>query len=228
MLDHEAYAMLLLMGGAGPPVEYRAAASSGPGTSVTKPSGVTVGDLVLVWALDVNAVTPSLSTSGGSAWTLVDNDTNTSIFAVGKFALFAKVLTATDVANAWDLGTAADQGALAVRYTGNGATTVTKKTEADAGSNTGNLSASAAGFAKSSGHYGVLTFVLSTDEAANPTPPSGFTERSDAAYNSTCRAAAADNLFSYTDNAAVQWTTLSGAAGPSHSVHVLTVEITGP
>lgn len=209
----------------GPPVEFRTTASSAAGTSVTKPSGLEVGDLVIVMALNVDATTPALSTSGGSAWTLVDNTANISIFA-GKMAIFAKVMDATDVANAWTLGTSADEGALAIRYAGHGATTVTKKTK-DAAGSSADFDVTASGFVKAAGHYGAITFAISTDDAANLGPPTGFEERADAAFNSTTRLAFADRLYGYVDSASVTWTDFN-TTGLSQTGRVVVLEITGP
>ncbi len=178
--------------------------------AVTKPSGIQVSDLVLVHVEDtVTAVT--MNTSGGSSWPKIFM-TASGLNQDGD-ALFWKVLTATDVANAWDVSVGG-QGALSARYRGNGATAVTSKSTNNGGGSPMTLT----GFAKAANHYGVLSFVAGSSAF---TPPTGFDERYDAAPVSS-RIGLADRRAGYVDNAAVAWTVVSGSA------RGFLVEVTGP
>jgi hypothetical protein len=224
MQEHEVAFALLFAAGEGPPVEFANTATSGAGTSVTKPSGLAAGDLVIVWALQVDNTLATLTTSGGSAWTVVENYTWATAYPANhSMPIFAKVMTALDVTNAWNLGSAAVDGAMAIRYDGRGATTVTAKTSTATGSN-GDFDVTAAGFTKAAGHYGALTLAISTNVATDLVQPAGFTDRLNLGS-----VAVADRLTGYVDGAGATWTDFnSPPPGPTHLGRAILLEITGP
>jgi hypothetical protein len=210
----------------GPPVEFRAAASTGPATTViSKPSGLEVGDLVLVWALGVGAGT-TLSTATGSAWTIVHDSVSGHSVISSKMMVFSKVMTALDVSAAWNLTGLVAEGALALRYTGHGATTVTMKAALAVGGNV-NVSATLTGFTKSAGHYGLITLVIANDLTSVPVFTAGLTTRSDSVFNSNAKVAAADQQYGYVDGASVVVSNLNPAAPANHQAYAILLEITG-
>lgn len=207
-------------------LEYRANAfTAGGGTSVTKPAGVEVGDLVVVWAIDI-ATGATLTTTSGSAWSKqsvsAGGSTNGAVIA------FWKILNATDVANAWTLSSAAADGVQALRWRGNGANAVAvKATTSDGG---GNPTLTLAGFSKAAGHRGVIALFGQSQadpaagDGAGIAVPSGFTERRrDYSVPDGFSALIADRLGGYVDGAAVQFT--SAPAGPNKQGVLL--EVTG-
>jgi len=202
----------------GPPVEFVSTASTGSSgassATVTKPSGVAVGDLVLVLVDDTETAV-TLTTTSGSAWGKFFQAVS-GINSDGH-AVFWKILNATDVANAWTLSYGG-QGATAFRYLSHEATSVSLKDSATA-SGAGSLSLT--GFSKAAGNYGVLTFAINTHATA-PTVPTGFVSRYSATPVSS-RVVAADMLTGYVDGAAVAWTGfVSGERGG------FLLEVTGP
>lgn len=218
----EVFYSFLMMGQAG--IEYGSTAFTAAGTAVTKPTGLTVGDLVFVWALDI-AAAATLTTTSGSAWTALDvgisaGSTN------GNSSLFWKVMTATDVSNSWTLSSGgADDGIQAVRYIGNGADTVTVKSAVANG--VGGTTLSLTGFSKTAGHYGVIAVFGAPENAGvgGIVAPSGFAERMrDSSGSPDFAAIFTDNLGSYVDGAAVQFTNCDTAAVESG----ILVEVTGP
>lgn len=223
MLNRAAVLMALADG---PPVEYASSATTAPGASaVSKPAGLEVGDLVVVWAHGFSSPSPTLQTASGAAWAVVDN--NAGVTLAGRMALFAKVMTATDVANAWNLSEAISEGAVAIRYVSHGADTVTFKSANVTGSN-GNFSVSGAGFTKAAGSYGVLGLAISTTEATTIGVPAGFTQRSQVALNATIKISLSDNLYGYVDGAGATWTNFNTPALASENGRAVLLEITGP
>lgn len=201
------------------PLEYRANAfTAGGGTTITKPAGVEVGDLVVVWAIDISSGA-TLTTTSGSAW---------SKQSVSPAIAFWKILDATDVANAWTLSSAAADGAQALRYRGNGTTAATVKATTSNGG--GNSTLTLSGFAKAAGHRGVIALYSqysgdpSAGDGATIAVPSGFTERRrDYSTGDFFAALIADRLGGYVDGASVQFT---GANTGPNKVGVL-LEVTG-
>lgn len=187
------------------PVEFASGATSsatgGSSVSVTKPAGLEVDDLVIVVCDTDSGAT--LTTTSGSAWT--GSYVANASFSRGGAKLFWKIMTATDVANAWTLSVGG-LGARAVRYHGNGANSVAVKSTATASAGS---TLTLTGFAKSVNTYGVITVMINT---GSPAVPSGFVSR----YNdvvSTYRAHLADNVASYVDGAAVVWDPVAGGDG---------------
>lgn len=217
-------ATLLLMKRRG--LEYMANAfTAGGGTTVTKPAGVQVGDVVVVWAVDISSGA-TLTTTSGSSWS--SQSVTASGSTNGATIAFWKILNATDVANAWTLSATPDDGVQALRYRGNGATAVTvKATKVDGG---GASSMSLTGFSKAAGHraaialYGQSSGDVAAGDGAGIAVPAGFTERR-RDYDVPLRFAAliADTLGSYVDGAAVQFT--SAPTGPNK--HGVLLEVTG-
>ncbi|UPT53196.1 hypothetical protein [Synechococcus phage Ssp-JY42] len=209
-----------------PPIQYVSAATTAPGlTAIAKPSGLEVGSLVLVWAHGFTGASPTLDTASGSAWTVVDNDN--SVTLAGRLVLFAKVLTATDVANAWNLSESAAEGAVSLNYLGNGATTVTAKNSHTTGSNL-DFNVSVTGFTKAAGVRGVLGFAISTTQSTAIGVPSGFTERSQVALNSTIKVSLSDNILGYVNGATATWMNFNTPAADPQTGRGLLVEVTGP
>jgi hypothetical protein len=190
--------LMLMMAAQSGPVEFTSGASSSAAgaspATVTKPAGLEVGDLVLVVCdTDTGA---TLTTTSGPAWSgsYVANGT----LAYGGVKLFWKVMTATDVANAWTLSFGGN-GARSARYRGNGANAVTVKST---GSGSSGSTLTLAGFAKSASTYGVITVMINT---ADPAVPAGFTSRYNAVVGAE-RIHFADNQAAYVDGASVTWT----------------------
>jgi hypothetical protein len=210
----------------GPPVEYRAVATTAAAaTVVSKPSGLEVGDLVTVWALGVGGGT-TLTTSGGSAWTLAHDSSTGQSVITNRMILYTKVMTALDISAAWNLSAAVDEGALALRYTGHGATTVTMKST-QGGGGTVNISLTLTGFTKAAGHYGAIVLAITNDTTAVPAFTSGLTVRSDGIFNSNARVAAADQQYGYVDGASVIVSNLNPSAPTNHQAYAILLEITG-
>lgn len=224
MLDEAIYALLMVQGG----LEFVSSAATAPSSSgapATKPSGVEVGDLVFVWALDCGSGV-TLTTSGGSAWTNQDvaitaGSTNSNA------SLFWKFLDATDVANAWDFSGGFRHGATAIRYRANGADTVTVKATQSNG--VGGTTLTLTGFAKAAGHFAALAFfgAPSSTGVSGITVPGEFTERvrsSGAGISGTYGTIIADAPGNYTDGSAVTFSNCDGAAAE----YGILVEVTGP
>lgn len=205
------------------PIDYVSSAFTAAGTSVSKPSGVEVGDVVFVWAMDINSA-QTLTTSGGSAWSSQDvgiaaGSTNANA------TLYWKILNATDVANAWALsGSGAEDGIQAVRYRGNGADAVTVKSAVSAGA--GGTTFSLTGFSRAAGHFGAIAFFGAPDNAGvvGIVVPTGFTERRrDSSGSPDFAGIVADALGNYVDGAAVQFTNCDAAT----TEYGILVEVTG-
>lgn len=193
--------------------------------AVTKPSGVEVGDLVVLWALDCTSAV-AVATASGSGW----NVQTVSIAAAstnGYGAAFWKVLTATDVANAWNLTGAAEDGVLAIRYRAHGATGATVKDTTSNGSGTTTFTLD--GFTKAAGHYGAIALfgASSSAGAGGIVGPSGFAERrrdSGAGLAGTFVAIVADLVSGYPDLIDVVFSNCDGNA----TEYGILLEITGP
>lgn len=208
----------------GPPIDFASSTvTANSATAITKPSDVAAGDLMLVWVLDT-ATGATLTTASGSAWARVENAHPTG----PKYhVLFWKVLNATDVANAWNIGGGvAGHGAIALRYRSNGANALTLK---DSNLGTIGVNTSAVpltGFTKAAGTYGVLSLFVIDGAAASPTLPSGFTARQTSAA-SGWRIVAADNLTGYVDGASVTWGSVNSLAPTILGYVELLFEVTG-
>lgn len=206
----------------GPPIEFTTTANSGVGvTTIVKPSGVEVGDLVLVWTQNIPA-SATLVTTTGATWgrsvvsQVVAGPNNNS-------SLFWKVMTATDVAQAWVLSSAPTSFSVAVRYIGHGANTVITRTVGDY-NGVGNTTLNLAGFTKSAGTYGVISVLVEQQTSGTPSVvPTGFTERARLAL-SGYTAVVADKLYDYVDGASVVWTLNTP---PSNAESGLLLEVTG-
>lgn len=207
--------MGMLQGG---PVDYagfaRTTAAVGEtNVTLTKPSGLEVGDIVFGLLTDTPS-TSSISTTGGSTWS------RQSISAPGSndgfSVLIWKVMTATDLANAWVLNILGYYGMTLFRFRGLGATGATVKSTS-AGTGT---SRALTGFAKAVNSYGVISFL---GAAGSPTAvkPSNLNQQYNA-LNGAERMMVADS-GGYVDGASVTWTALEASSG---SVAYL-VEVTG-
>src|SRR4051812_39878629 len=100
------------------PIVYRSQ-SSGSGSTVTKPSGVAVGDIVFLLVEATNVL--DAPTSGGGAWSGVDTFGGAGTTGDPYNAWYWKELVTADLSGSW---TKADTFSyLCVAYIGNGATT---------------------------------------------------------------------------------------------------------
>ena len=218
-------ATLLLMRRRG--LEFMASAFSPVGsTTITKPDDVAVGDIVFAWAMDISA-SATMNTTAGDAWNAQDvsiagGSTN------GSATLFWKKLNATDVANAWTMSSAPEDGAQVFRYRSNGADTITVKDTTSNGSGTTTLTLD--GFAKAAGHRATIAFFGAPDStgAAGIVNPTGFTQRrkdsgTDASTTDTYVGIVCDTLGSYVDGAAVSFTNCDG----NPAEYGVLVEVTG-
>lgn len=147
---------------------FRSSANTGNASTITKPSGIVVGDLVLI----ICQGHPAIATSGGTAWSVDTSATNNRIYW--------KIIDATDVANTWT----APSGtyAFAAAYTANGQaiSSVVSKSSADA--TVAATSITIPGFAPGSPGRArlVIAAAIGTDiSSGNVTPPSTFTERAE-------------------------------------------------
>ncbi|OHB28152.1 MAG: hypothetical protein A2790_12095 [Phenylobacterium sp. RIFCSPHIGHO2_01_FULL_69_31] len=200
-------AVLLGMMGQSGPVEFASAAATtgaGAATDVTlsKPTGVEVGDFVAVLVPDTLA-TASISTTGGATWSRSYQAASGNRDGA---VLCWKVLTATDVSNAWVLS---HLGALAVafRYHGYGALSAAVRSS-DANTSS---SLTLSGFGKDVRTYGTLSF-LRAQGSPTAVLPSGFAARYDQLQGAT-RIVAADNNGGYVDGASVTWAGLATGNG---------------
>lgn len=92
--------------------------TDGTSTTINMPSGITAGDLLLVF--DVNDATGTArSQSGGSDWTRIQTGANGSVIAT---AIFAKIAAGSDTLTL--AGAAQDSATVSVRVTGHGVTNV--------------------------------------------------------------------------------------------------------
>lgn len=201
------------------PVEFASAAvTAGAGASpatVTKPSGLEVGDLVFVYLGYIDDATGiTVTTTSGATWSSSLAQTPVTGDDV-KTMLFWRFMTQTDISNAWTV-TRTGINAVAVRYRAQGANAVSVQSSVmDAGSSTLTLP----GFSKSALTYGVISFELSG--TTTPAIPAGFVER----YSvlSGFRAYVADNVSTYVDGTSVVWTPVGGGSPFSGFL----VEVTG-
>lgn len=96
-----------------------------PGTTLTKPSGIAVGDVAVVVITQQNNGTSTLTTTSGSAWNgpvFFGNSTGGCGGSNCTSRYFWKVLNSTDVSNSWVVDAA--NFYMIQDYVGNGATTV--------------------------------------------------------------------------------------------------------
>jgi hypothetical protein len=207
------------------PISFRASnnqvgVNSGAGdvANAPKPAGIAVGDLVTVSVVSVGGA-PSLTTTSGSAWGKI---TLTNTTTPRNYALYWKVLTATDVSNTWVFGAGVD-GAFSAAYVGNGATTVTlKETVVNPISQS---SLSFVGYTPSLDSRGSISAMYDIDTDATDTAPSGWTRRDFTKYptgGATQKLAYADNLGSY-PGGALTWSATLGGSGFSEAAILLDV-----
>jgi hypothetical protein len=201
--------LIAMMAGNSRSIRYRAKALTVADTLVVKPSGCVAGDLVLVLVPQTSSAT-SMATAGGSAWTAseIQGLGPTNILS----RLFWKVLNATDAANDWELNGAED--ALAVRYWGNGATTVT--VEDTTANGTGQNTMDLAGFTPAAGSKGVIAIIVDGDTAAGDDPPTGFTSRHEGAVHAGLNVNFTDRLTGYDGSTATFTSTQAGSSNPEH------------
>lgn len=207
----------------GPPIDFaNSTVTANSASAITKPSDAAAGDLMVVFVADTSTGA-TLTTASGSAWSRIEPSPT-----VGPkyHVLFWKVLNATDVANAWNLGGGvAGHGAITIRYRSNGATTVTLKDSYQVFEGV-NGSYPLTGFSKAAGTYGVLSLILVDGPTNAPGTPSGFTVRQ-SSNASGWRIVAADNLTGYVDGSSVTWSSVNSNAPTSRSVLELLFEVTG-
>jgi hypothetical protein len=150
-------------------LNFRAAATSSGGTStVPRPAGIAVGDLVVVFA-GLGVSVTKLSTSGGADWSGV---IYTDIGASQQFGVFWKVLNATDVANGWALDASSSDKIVSAAYVTPGTATVTQKGSTGDGAGGATLT----GFTPAATSRGALAF-FGYYSGSSFVDPSGFTQR---------------------------------------------------
>lgn len=187
---------------------YRGAVTNGPAsTSVGKPTGVAVGDVVLFVIPDTtsSAAALTLTTSGGAAWT----KSTFNVPAHGYDAvLFCKVLTALDVSNAWTLS--ASEAGNAYAWIGNDAGSVAIQSTAVNAVSQSTLTLT--GFTPTQTHAAIAV-VVDRDPDVTPTIAGGFTRRATGANSGNWVSAVADNSDGGYTGANVVWSGLNGASG---------------
>lgn len=158
-----------------PPVVYRSV-STGTSATVTKPSGIDVGDIVFVAVNQPNTTTSLTSASG--AWAVISFSNGLGGGLAYAIRVYWKVLVLADLSGNWTLDTSAPFQAVA--YQGRGATTATARETKQ--SSTGSLTFS--GFAPSAGTRGVVHPMINGTSGTTFSAPSGFTIRDQGAYGS--------------------------------------------
>ncbi|MEI6439000.1 MAG: hypothetical protein WCO83_02235 [Alphaproteobacteria bacterium] len=141
--------------------------------TVTKPSGVAVGDLVFVIVpySTSTAVRATMSTSGGASW---NRDVSVDTLAYGA-ALLWKILNATDVSNAWNIADATNYYVLAVAYSQNGPPIVSATLKQAVGSGTtAQTTMNFSAISKSAGSRSIIILGIDRDATVTPSPPAGW------------------------------------------------------
>lgn len=196
----------IMGGGILPPIAYRSLIKRvGSGsTSAPKPSGVAVGDLVVITTPSPNPGI-TLGTSGGDAWS------SFSVSSAGTSSpIYWKLLNSTDVANGWVFSDSISD-VISVAYEGRGATTLTSRENYTGGS--GQSTAPFVGFVPGLDHRGLISVIVDRDGDATPSPPSLFSLRDSTVYaGGLYMAAVADQPLGYPGGPLV-WTNTDGISG---------------
>lgn len=199
-------------------MSFRGSTKSGSSSSAAKPSGVAVGDLVVVLVTDYSGLTIS---SGGGAWARTQIDW----ISLGYHSVaFAKILNATDVANAWSFSTTVGDS-LSLAWIAGDAGGVTIHTPATNPASQSTLTLS--GFTPAN-TQGVIAVAIDRDTdltAGNPGTPTGFINRFRGAVDTNWTMAVAD-MDAYVGGNVV-WTGMDTGASDFAEVGIL-IEVTGP
>lgn len=199
-----------LLARSGARLGYRSQATTSNSTTIGKPAGVEVGDVVFFVGYNNDSALSPIATSGGSNWgsTSIGAPSGTRFFHVAY-----KVLNALDVANAWIAGNA--HWGVAVAYKGNGATTITHKETKDDTANTGSATTTLTGFTPASGSKGTFSGFVD-DDAASPSVNAGFISRYGASLGRGV--GAAENI--YYGGGSITWTGVTGAGQAAFAFEV--------
>ncbi len=149
-------------------LSYRSQAVTLASATVGKPSGVALGDLVIVLCPLTAGLGSNMGTSGGGTWS-VDELT---AFTTG--AIFWKVMDATDVANTWTKSDTND--CVALRWQGPGTLAAAVKSTQSTGGG-GSSTLVLAGFTPSVNHRAAIAMVNDLDAPTGTTTPTNFTSR---------------------------------------------------
>lgn len=154
------------------PIVYRSK-STGTGTTLTKPSGIAAGDIVLCLIQQSNST--DAVTSAGGTWSGTNFGGDATTFNPVNY-WYWRVLTTADLSGSWTKPNA--NAWICVAYIGNGATTATSRE--NSGNVTGNVSLT--GFTPTSLSRGVIS--LAEAPSVAPTAPTGFATRDQGSYGS--------------------------------------------
>lgn len=174
-------------------LSFRSVARTAAGvTTVVKPTGLAVGDLIIVVNLLASA-TPTISTSGGSSW-----NTITHLPTSGdRYAVHWKVADAADVSNAVtvDSNPSISSGLIAASYRHAGSGVVTQKSLLDTGSPSSST-ATFTGYTASAAALGCICVFIDEAENFTPTGPAAFVVRQlVSGGGGNCTANFADDAF---------------------------------
>lgn len=186
-------------------IEFRAQATTTASATISKPTGVAVGDVVFVFRTE-SVAAGNITTSSGSVWTKTSLTWTAS--GLGYVTeVWWKILNATDVANSWVADTIGGYGAVAFR--GNGASAVTVKSTKD---NAGSQSTLSLTGYTTSNSRGTVTIIADRDTGGD-TVPTGFTSRYGAILNTSWWHGLASKMrFNGSATGTVTWTTQTTAA----------------
>ncbi len=185
-------------------------------TSVAKPAGLAVGDLVVVLASFDGAT--SMNTVGGSAWGVSTNNWPASYSYTSS--VFYKVLDANDVANAWTIN-ASVMTQIAV-YQPNGANRISVKSSTDTGGGVGSFNTPT--YAPSASHAGAVIIVCDRDDSNSDYVIGDFTVRQSNNSNQYFWCKIADKLTGH-NGGAVSITGLNVSSSYSQVVWVLEFDL---
>lgn len=148
---------------------FRASASSFGATSSTvpKPSGVVVGDVVFV-IIETSGVS-AITTNGGASW--VSNTINWSDGSGTASTIHWKLLDQIDIANAWTLNTTREVLVAAYQTDGAGTVAVRNTANNDTGANL-----TLSGFTPND-MKAAVTIIVDKDTSGSFTAPTNFTMR---------------------------------------------------
>lgn len=183
------------------PLVYRGDAVTTSSSTCAKPTGVAVGDLVIV--VSPNTAGLTLTTASGDAWSRTEVVWITEGYDT---VFFTKILNATDVANAWTFSASVGAVAAAWRDQQNAVVTLKATANQAAGSQT---TLTLTGYTPASTR-GTISIAIERNPT-NPEPPAGWTERFQDTVDTSWTVAIADTE-SYPGGDVV-WTGIVGTNG---------------
>jgi hypothetical protein len=176
----------------------------GSGNASASFTGMSAGDLALIFVIEGSTTPPS-------GWSLVQSSTAGTPGTYAT-ATFAKVLSSGDISTGHVTLTGGGTGGAICIAAWRGPATAVQASAATGGN--GGTSLSIPGFPRNHSARAVVTYVLDA-ATASPTAPTGATGR--ATYGSGVSIGVADFLppTAYHSNTALVWTGLASLAGPS-------------